>query len=209
METPNILDGTEQFIRAAGQLPSAQEFGDPALHKFRRSLLAEEHQEYLDAELNHDPKEVMDGLLDQIVVVWGSVLIYSEGVYSPKLGLEGITQYMRSAAPKWENEETRTSHRIWLQQLYSDYESAEATGDRWNIVLAGRRLARAAWIVLLDLFGPDAAREAANEVTRSNLAKIVDGAVIRHPETGKILKPEGWVAPDIASVLVRHGLVAA
>lgn len=33
------------------------------------------------------------------------------------------------------------------------------------------------------------------EVNRSNLAKIVDGKVIRDPVSGKILKPEGWTKP--------------
>lgn len=36
------------------------------------------------------------------------------------------------------------------------------------------------------------------EVNRSNLAKIVDGKVIRDPVSGKILKPEGWTPPNLA-----------
>ena len=38
------------------------------------------------------------------------------------------------------------------------------------------------------------------EVHRSNMAKLVDGKVIRR-EDGKIQKPEGWTAPDIRSIL--------
>lgn len=38
------------------------------------------------------------------------------------------------------------------------------------------------------------------EVQRSNMAKFVDGKVIRRADN-KILKPEGWTPPDIASVL--------
>lgn len=40
------------------------------------------------------------------------------------------------------------------------------------------------------------------EVQRSNMAKVdpVTGKVVRR-EDGKILKPEGWTAPDIAGVL--------
>jgi predicted HAD superfamily Cof-like phosphohydrolase len=38
------------------------------------------------------------------------------------------------------------------------------------------------------------------EVHRSNMAKLVDGKVIRR-EDGKVQKPEGWTAPDIRSVL--------
>ena len=38
------------------------------------------------------------------------------------------------------------------------------------------------------------------EVHRSNMAKLVDGKVIRR-EDGKIKKPEGWTPPDVKGVL--------
>jgi len=40
------------------------------------------------------------------------------------------------------------------------------------------------------------------EVHRSNMAKLVDGKVIRR-EDGKIQKPEGWTPPDIKGVLEK------
>ena len=40
------------------------------------------------------------------------------------------------------------------------------------------------------------------EVHRSNMAKLVDGKVIRR-EDGKVQKPEGWTAPDIKGVLEK------
>jgi len=43
------------------------------------------------------------------------------------------------------------------------------------------------------------------EVHRSNMAKLVDGKVIRR-EDGKVQKPEGWTAPDIKSVLEKSHL---
>jgi predicted HAD superfamily Cof-like phosphohydrolase len=47
------------------------------------------------------------------------------------------------------------------------------------------------------------------EVQRSNMAKAVlqpDGSykVLRRPD-GKVLKPEGWTPPDLASILRAHG----
>ena len=39
-----------------------------------------------------------------------------------------------------------------------------------------------------------------NEVHRSNMAKLVDGKVIRR-EDGKVLKPEGWQPPQLAQFL--------
>lgn len=46
-----------------------------------------------------------------------------------------------------------------------------------------------------------------DEVMRSNMAKIdPDTGMVRRREDGKILKPERWQAPDIASVLAgRRG----
>ena len=38
------------------------------------------------------------------------------------------------------------------------------------------------------------------EVHRSNMAKLVDGKVLRR-EDGKIMKPEGWTPPDINKIL--------
>lgn len=45
-----------------------------------------------------------------------------------------------------------------------------------------------------------------NEVMRSNLAKIVDGKVLKR-EDGKVIKPEGWTPPDIAGVLSKANKV--
>ena len=39
--------------------------------------------------------------------------------------------------------------------------------------------------------------DAFNEVHRSNMAKLVDGRVIRRDD-GKVLKPEGWQPPQLA-----------
>ena len=42
--------------------------------------------------------------------------------------------------------------------------------------------------------------DAFNEVHRSNMAKLVNGKVIRR-EDGKVLKPEGWQPPQLAQFL--------
>lgn len=56
----------------------------------------------------------------------------------------------------------------------------------------------------LETAGSAAAKATAAEVTRSNLAKIVDGKVLRRDD-GKIQKPPGFQPPDIAGVLEAHG----
>ncbi|MDP6640053.1 MAG: hypothetical protein QF817_03165 [Candidatus Poseidoniaceae archaeon] len=42
--------------------------------------------------------------------------------------------------------------------------------------------------------------DAFNEVHRSNMAKLVDGKVLRRAD-GKVMKPEGWQPPNLAQFL--------
>lgn len=51
--------------------------------------------------------------------------------------------------------------------------------------------------------GNKKAKEAWDAVVDANLAKVDGrhGDVVRDPGTGKILKPEGWTAPDIEGIL--------
>jgi len=42
--------------------------------------------------------------------------------------------------------------------------------------------------------------DAFNEVHRSNMAKLVDGKVLRR-EDGKVLNPDGWMPPQLAQFL--------
>ena len=45
--------------------------------------------------------------------------------------------------------------------------------------------------------------DAFNEVHRSNMAKLVDGKVLRR-EDGKVMKPEGWTPPQLAQFLNKE-----
>lgn len=110
------------------------------LRQLRRKLMAGvgegEVGEYLDAELNNDIVEIVDGLLDIMVIAWGTLLTY---------------------------------------------------------------------------VGPEVASLCAYEVARSNLDKIVEdgngnATVIKRPD-GKILKPKGWVGPEIEGILKRHNII--
>lgn len=72
----NILDATQQFMEAAGQLDNPPTFDSDELCKFRRKLLHEEYYEYLHGEDGKDIAETVDGLLDIIVIAWGTLLAY-------------------------------------------------------------------------------------------------------------------------------------
>jgi len=73
---PNLLDGTEEFMSRARQLDEAPDFTAHDLRVLRCNLLAEEYEEYLEAEDYNDLVEVVDGLLDVIVIAWGTLLAY-------------------------------------------------------------------------------------------------------------------------------------
>lgn len=90
----DIINATTQFARLA-ELPEAIGFGDVATRQLRVRLAHEEFREYLDGERatiegdggappqhdviiwgEADRVEVCDGLADQIVIAWGSLLTY-------------------------------------------------------------------------------------------------------------------------------------
>jgi predicted HAD superfamily Cof-like phosphohydrolase len=79
--TIDLLSGTEIFMREARQLEQA-EFpimpggSEHPLRELRRKLLAEEYHEYDRGEDDENLVEVVDGLLDVVVIAWGSLLAY-------------------------------------------------------------------------------------------------------------------------------------
>ncbi len=61
----------------------------------------------------------------------------------------------------------------------------------------------------LESAGVAATFATANEVTRSNLAKIGPDGKIAKRADGKGIKPEGWTPPDLVGVLASHGYTEA
>ena len=45
--------------------------------------------------------------------------------------------------------------------------------------------------------------DAFDEVHRSNMAKLVDGKVLRR-EDGKVMEPQGWTAPQLAQFVIKE-----
>lgn len=85
----DLLWSTKIFMQEAGQLkgvPLMQAQASPqsmtvegAAHwdkiwELRQELIREEHNEYIDAVAQFDIVEICDGLLDKIVVEWGTLL---------------------------------------------------------------------------------------------------------------------------------------
>ena len=85
-----------------------------------------------------------------------------------------------------------------LQEEFNEYLNAEEKADiveiadaLADIIYIACGTAVSYGIPLDDVFA---------EVHRSNMAKLVDGKVIRR-EDGKVQKPECWTAPDIKNIL--------
>lgn len=78
----NLLDATTEFHKKA-DLPDAEFFKSQLssdklskLRALRIRLLREEFYEYIDGEDNDNIVEMVDGLLDTIVIAWGTLLAY-------------------------------------------------------------------------------------------------------------------------------------
>ena len=87
-----------------------------------------------------------------------------------------------------------------LKEEVEEYAEAARTGDLVEVldaladigyILAGTIINHGMQHIYDDAF---------NEVHRSNMAKLVDGKVLRR-EDGKVMKPEGWQPPNLAQFL--------
>lgn len=96
----------------------------------------------------------------------------------------------------------RQLRRVLLDEEYTkEYLLAEEASDLVQIVDGLLDVIVIAWGTLLAYVGPDAAKAAAAEVVRSNLDKVIGVNLPIFREDGKIMKPPGWVAPNIAGAL--------
>ena len=92
------------------------------------------------------------------------------------------------------------AHKFQLQERYVD--DGEELNDPVEVADGLLDIIVVAWGSLLSYFGPDKARAMSDEVTRSNLDKIngKHGPIIKRGD-GKILKPEGWVGPQLRNII--------
>ena len=84
-----------------------------------------------------------------------------------------------------------------LTEEVQEYAEAARSGDLVEVLDA---LADIGYILAGTIINhgmQDIYDDAFNEVHRSNMAKLVDGKVIRRDD-GKVLKPEGWQPPQLA-----------
>lgn len=98
LESSNLLNGTEEFMRLARTPEDITGFGEvqDAARALRWDMLFEEFKEYRDAEADNDPVEVLDGLLDIIVVAWGTAIRY----FGPEKAKAAAAEVVRSNLSK-------------------------------------------------------------------------------------------------------------
>ena len=96
---------------------------------------------------------------------------------------------------EWENE-TKEALARYLQNpsLENLVEVADGIGDSIYVLC---QLARSLGIPLNSVW---------NCIQASNMGKVNQktGKIERHPETGKVLKPEGWKPPDLFALLLNE-----
>ena len=100
--------------------------------------------------------------------------------------------------PELPSKEERDLRKNLLAEEYTEYVAAEYKDDiieiadaLADIIYIACGTAVSYGIPLDKLFA---------EVHRSNMAKLVDGKVIRRSD-GKVQKPEGWTPPDVKNIL--------
>jgi predicted HAD superfamily Cof-like phosphohydrolase len=100
--------------------------------------------------------------------------------------------------PEFPNKEERDLRKKLLAEEYSEYVVAEYKNDIVEVADALADIIYIACGTALSYGIPlDVIFE---EVHASNMAKLVDGKVLRRAD-GKIQKPEGWKPPDIERIL--------
>ena len=115
-----------------------------------------------------------------------ALLEFNESFEIPKLDVPGLGP----------NELIELRIKLLTEEV-QEYAEAARSGDLVEVLDA---LADIGYILAGTIINHGMQRiydDAFNEVHRSNMAKLVNGKVIRR-EDGKVLKPEGWQPPQLA-----------
>lgn len=110
----------------------------------------------------------------------------------------GLTENSKPTLP---SDDIRALRKKLLEEEFTEYNVGEDKNDLVEIADALADLIYIAYGTAV-AYGIPLDKVFA-EVHRSNMAKLVDGKVIRRDD-GKVLKPAGWTPPDIKSILDAH-----
>lgn len=191
----NRREALLDFHRTFGH-PINDQLMESATIELRRNLIAEEINELFNAVETKNLVEVADALTDIIYIAEGTAVAY---------GLQILPRFHQFVPVEdtigFPTHEVTDALTTQMSHLYGQYVTAALAGGAARGTVADT-LERIVDLCLCAgaRFGFDMDALFA-EVHRSNMAKVgPDGQVIRR-EDGKVLKPEGWTAPDIENVL--------
>lgn len=187
-----------EFHRAIGHpLPDQCLLPEPAVRVLRQTLLAEELEEFCNADAVNDRIEMADALADLCYIIAGTVVIYGIGPNYVHDTFESPYDCYLPRTPSNAN-----GMAALLGDCFIDYKMAETSDHVSRIDFSLMNMITTIFGVAWRLNIPLNAVFA--EVHRANMAKIMpDGTVLRRAD-GKILKSSEWRPPDIAGVLERH-----
>lgn len=196
----SMFSDVRDFHIAFGQLVSdIPTLPEESVRNLRQKLLAEEFQEYFDAELEDDLIEIADALGDILYIINGTKVSYGLGNRND-LDSEFSIKGGRPALPR--SIDMREARKSAIKTKYDLYVYAEKSNDLGNISEALQALTDAvfacSYVYGIPLF------KVFNEIHFSNMAKLVNGKVLKRPD-GKVAKPQGWQPPNIASILFPNG----
>ena len=129
------------------------------------------------------------GALESMNPIIASLLEFNQAFEIPKLNNPGLGP-----------EELIELRIKLLTEEVQEYAEAARSGDLVEVLDA---LADIGYILAGTIINhgmQEIYDDAFNEVHRSNMAKLVDGRVIRRDD-GKVLKPKGWKPPQLAQFL--------
>lgn len=195
--TIDLWSSVREWNDAVGvRMPTQPRWPDKPELDLALSLINEEVGELHAAIETRDMVETADAIADSLYVLAGLLLrigaarTYINSHLLPDATLPLSWSRLSSDILAALNDDTNRLHEGVEAR---NWNATDAFAHRAMFTLA--RLAYALGIPLNEVF---------RVVQDSNMAKLVDGRIIRD-ESGKIRKPEGWQPPDIAGVLRAHG----
>jgi predicted HAD superfamily Cof-like phosphohydrolase len=91
---------------------------------------------------------------------------------------------------------------LYMKLIAEEYDELKLAVSTRNIVEIADACADLKWVIEgFEHTMQIPQQQVWDEVARSNLAKISEDGTVLRREDGKILKPHGWTAPDIKSIL--------
>jgi predicted HAD superfamily Cof-like phosphohydrolase len=163
--------------------------------KMRHALVTEELQETHEALATRDLPEFVDGLIDSLYVLVGSNLTYGFRTVEPIYG-HPLTP---PAFPAEIGQSILTGMIDGMSHVADLVLDPEKTVPLPVIEMCVNKLIGDC-LNILHICGVDA-MHAFVEVHLANMRKLGPDGLPMKREDGKVMKPQGWVAPDIQKVI--------